>query len=386
MSNSNAALVGANNSVIDPVLETVRVIRKPEKEHEGKAIMAALIANAAIALMKFLVAMWSKSAAMLSESIHSASDTANEITLILGKKFSKKRRTRKHPFGTSRGRYLASFLVATLLFVLGGVYSTMEAFKKVISIIHGGPDAHSIDTNHLLIVLGVCVVSFCLEAWSLHNSIKEAKERFSYTHSDTGKEFDLWRFWTGTKSSDLIAVIAEDVLACTGLVFAFIGTLLALITGDDIWDAIGGAAVGILLIGGAVLLGIQISSLLLGEGASDATYDRIEKATNLVLARKMNEEGTAFIIKENENGVKYYEHDSKNGNRIIRVGAVHLDEDSLQIVMKIDLADSANIDDTVYINAIESEIRREVPWYEFEISVEVDHYDPTRDDPSTDVA
>lgn len=357
-------------------------IAKPEKKHEGTAIIAALIANAGIAIIKFAVAVVSNSSAMLSESIHSAADTANEITLILGKKFSNKRRTRKHPFGTSRGRYLASFLVATLLFVLGGVYSTMEAFGKVFSIIKGGADAHTVDTAHLIIVLLVCIVSFGLESWSLHKSIIEAKERFNHTHSGKSGDFDLFHFWRGTKSSDLVAVIAEDTLACTSLAIAAFGTVLALLTGDAIWDAVGGALVGLLLIFGAVMLGIQISSLLLGEGMSESTYDRVEKATNLALSYDVDETGSAF--KKDGNGD--YVINANNGNRIITVAGIHLDEDRILLSLKVDIKDSKHVDDAVYVDAIESEIRKEIPWYEWEIIIEVDHYDPHRDDPSTDVA
>ena len=288
---------------------------KPENEHEGKAILWAFIANMAIFLIKFIVATITKSASMMSEAVHSFADTFNEITLVLGKKMSHKTRSRRHPFGTSRGRYLASFLVVVLLFVVGGLYSAIEAFNKMISILRGGPAMHAVDTSHLIIVLIVCVISFCLESYSLHNSILEARGRYVITHSGKPEDFNLWRFWKGTKSSDLACVITEDVLACIGLIFAGFGTLTALLTGDDIYDAAGGAAVGILLILGAIILGRKIASLLLGEGMSEQTYNRVEKIANEVLSRKL----------VNNEFVKTSDRKQRRKPRLFRAGVSRLD-------------------------------------------------------------
>lgn len=345
---------------------------KPENEHEGKAILWAFIANMAIFFIKFIVATITKSASMMSEAVHSFADTFNEITLVLGKKMSHKTRSRRHPFGTSRGRYLASFLVVVLLFVVGGLYSAIEAFSKMISILRGGPEMHAVDTSHLIIVLIVCVISFCLESYSLHNSILEARGRYVITHSGKPEDFNLWRFWKGTKSSDLACVITEDVLACIGLIFAGFGTLTALLTGDDIYDAAGGAAVGILLILGAIILGRKIASLLLGEGMSEQTYNRVEKIANEVLSRKLvNNE----FVKTSDGK---YEYDANSGNRLISVEGLHLDEDRILLTMKIDIKDSAHVDDAVIIDAIESEVRNNIFWYDWEIKIEVDHFDPNR--------
>lgn len=362
--NASANTVSAANITSNTV--------KPENEHEGKAILWAFIANMAIFLIKFIVATITKSASMMSEAVHSFADTFNEITLVLGKKMSHKTRSRRHPFGTSRGRYLASFLVVVLLFVVGGLYSAIEAFNKMISILRGGPAMHTVDTSHLIIVLIVCVISFCLESYSLHNSILEARGRYVITHSGKPEDFNLWRFWKGTKSSDLACVITEDVLACIGLIFAGFGTLTALLTGDDIYDAAGGAAVGILLILGAIILGRKIASLLLGEGMSEQTYNRVEKIANEVLSRKLvNNE----FVRTSDGK---YEYDANSGNRLISVEGLHLDEDRILLTMKIDIKDSAHVDDAVIIDAIESEVRNNIFWYDWEIKIEVDHFDPNR--------
>ena len=236
----------------------------------GIAVIAALLANVMVSVVKFVVFMVTHSASMLSESVHSLADSGNELTLIIGNKLSHRPPSRKHPLGWSRARYLASFIVAVSLFAIGGVYSASESIAKIREVVSGGPQAHAVDAHNMAIVLVVTVICAAIEGWSLHNGIKEAKERFEETH-DPGP-FSLIKFWKGTKSSDLAVVLAEDTLAVVGLAFAFLGSLLAILTGDEIWDAIGGTSIGFLLIVGALLLGAQVSSLLIGEGASDHTY------------------------------------------------------------------------------------------------------------------
>ena len=239
----------------------------------GIAVIAALVANILVALVKFAVFLFTRSASMLSESVHSLADSGNELTLIIGNKLSHRPPSRKHPLGWSRARYLASFIVAVSLFAIGGVYSASESIAKIRAVASGGPDAHAVDASKMSVVLVVTLVCALIELWSLHNGIKEAKERFAETHNPG--RFSLWKFWRGTKSSDIAVVLAEDTLAVIGLAFAFIGTAVAIATGDEIWDAIGGTSIGVLLIIGALLLGWQVASLLIGEGASEPTYQII---------------------------------------------------------------------------------------------------------------
>ena len=158
----------------------------------------------------------------------------------------------------------------------------------------------------------------------------------------------LWKFWTGTKSSDLAAVVAEDVLACVSLFMAGSCTLLALLTGDGIWDGIGGLGVGLVLIVGSVLLAMQVSSLLLGEGVSEHTYDMLEH------------------IIMNTDGVK----------KLIRIQAMHLDEDRVLCCVKVDMHDDR--DNNAVIDDIERRIRSQITWYDFDIVIETDGYDPNR--------
>lgn len=315
----------------------------------GIAVIAALLANVMVAVVKFVVFMITHSASMLSESVHSLADSGNELTLIIGNKLSHRPPSRKHPLGWSRARYLASFIVAVSLFAIGGVYSASESIAKIREVVSGGPQAHAVDTHSMAIVLVVTVICAAIEAWSLHNGIKEAKERFKETH-DPGP-FSLIKFWKGTKSSDLAVVLAEDTLAVVGLAFAFLGSLLAILTGDEIWDAIGGTSIGVLLIVGALLLGAQVASLLIGEGASDHTYRVITQ----VLA------------------------DNPDVERVLAdPAAMHLSEKRILVLLKVQFRNETELDDAAAINRLEEQLRAAIPYYTLDIVVEPDTYDPVK--------
>lgn len=315
----------------------------------GIAVIAALVANVLVALVKFAVFLFTRSASMLSESVHSLADSGNELTLIIGNKLSHRPPSRKHPLGWSRARYLASFIVAVSLFAIGGVYSASESIAKIRAVMHGSPEAHAVDASKMSIVLVVTVICALIEGWSLHNGIKEAKERFAETH-DPGR-FSLWKFWRGTKSSDIAVVLAEDTLAVIGLAFAFIGTAIAIATGDEIWDAIGGTSIGVLLIIGALLLGGQVASLLIGEGASAHTYQIISD----VLARNADVERV-----------------------LADPAAIHLSEKRILVLLKVQFRNETELDDAIAINQLEEQLRAAIPYYTLDIVVEPDTYNPVQ--------
>ncbi len=315
----------------------------------GIAVIAALLANVMVAVVKFVVFMITHSASMLSESVHSLADSGNELTLIIGNKLSHRPPSRKHPLGWSRARYLASFIVAVSLFAIGGVYSASESIAKIREVVSGGPQAHAVDAHGMAIVLVVTVICAAIEGWSLHNGIKEAKGRFEETH-DPGP-FSLIKFWKGTKSSDLAVVLAEDTLAVVGLAFAFLGSLLAILTGDEIWDAIGGTSIGVLLIVGALLLGAQVSSLLIGEGASDHTYRVI-----------------AQVLAENPDVERV----------LADPAAMHLSEKRILVLLKVQFRNETELDDAAAINRLEKQLRAAIPYYTLDIVVEPDTYDPVK--------
>lgn len=323
-----------------------RAARKSSRRsHEGASVMSALIANIAVSIVKFIAYLVSGSVAMASESVHGLADCTSELCLVAGKKLADRKPTRKHPLGFGRARYLAAFIVSVFMFSLGGVFAIANAYGKVKSILDGGPGAHSVDNGHLLMVLVVCVIAALCEGWSLHKSIHEAKER--YKHTGHPGEFDVVRFWFGTKASDIVSVIAEDTIAVPGLFISAVGVIMSMATGDDIWDAFAGLLVGVLLVIGAILLGIQTASLIIGEGASHSTYDKIES------------------ILESDEGIEKVLRDPI---------AIHISDDKLLLLLKVQIKDDATTDDAIVINRVEEKIRTGIPWYDIEIFVEPDSY------------
>lgn len=365
-------------------------------ENEGNAVLWAMIANIVVAAIKFVVAGLSHSASMMSEAIHSTADSFNEVTLIVGEKLSHRPPTKQFPQGWSRLRYLASFIVAIFLFVVGGVYSAMESANKISSLTDGTPGGHAVDTVHLWIAFAVVIASAVMESFSLHKSIEEAKERFH--HSKHPGEFHLFKFWRGTKSSDLAAVLAEDVLALASLFFSGAGILLSIITKDAIWDAFGGLMVGFVLLVGAVALGVQIGSLIIGEGGSEHDYaivDRIiENDPNVVrqlhpaIIEVRSPDRIEITLK-----LEFKElTDTLDGEAMKRLLArmrrvsnsaakgKDVTKETENISKAIDklLTESKNdVDVCDEIDRIESLIRNEITWYEeVDINIEPSRYDP----------
>lgn len=314
-------------------------------KHEGASVISALIANIAVSIVKFIAYLVSGSVAMASESVHGLADCTSELCLVAGKKLADRKPTRKHPLGFGRARYLAAFIVSVFMFSLGGVFAIVNAYGKVKSILDGGPSAHSVDNGHLLMVLVVCVIAAACEGWSLRKSIHEAKERYEMTGHPG--EFELVRFWFGTKAADIVSVIAEDTIAVTGLFISAVGVIMSMATGDDIWDAFAGLLVGVLLVIGAILLGVQTASLIIGEGASHTTYDRIDR-----------------VLKE-DSGIEKVLRDPI---------AVHISDDKLLLLLKVQIKNDAAVDDSIVINRVEEKIRTSIPWYDIEIFVEPDSY------------
>ncbi|MET0932609.1 MAG: cation transporter [Mycetocola sp.] len=227
----------------------------------SKAIIAAFLANAGIAVTKFIAFVFSGSSSMLAESVHSVADAGNQLLLLLGGRKAKRAADKEHPFGYGRERYVYAFVVSIILFSVGGVFSIYEGIDKL-------QHPHPIDVPWLpLLVLTIAIV---LESFSLRTAVKE---------SNTVRGKQTWvQFVRHAKAPELPVVLLEDVAALLGLVFAFIGVSLSVITGDGLWDAIGTLFIGTLLIVVAVLLGMETKSLLVGEGATEADTAAITAA------------------------------------------------------------------------------------------------------------
>ena len=230
-------------------------------EGSARAIIAALGANIGIAVTKFIAAGVSGSASMLAEGIHSVADSGNQVLLLIGGKRARREATKTHPFGYGRSRYIYAFMVSIVLFSIGGMFSINEGISKL-------HETHELENAWLpLIVLGV---SIGLESFSLYTALKAAKEERGRT--------SLAKYIRHAKSPELPVVLLEDMAALTGLVLAFLGVGLTVVTHNAVWDAIGTLAIGVLLVLVAVILGIETSSLLVGEGASDKDADKIKDA------------------------------------------------------------------------------------------------------------
>ncbi len=226
-----------------------------------KAIVAALFANVGIAITKFVAFLISGSTSMLAESVHSAADSGNQLLLLLGGRKAQKKADRAHPFGYGRERYVYAFVVSIILFSVGGVFALYEGVSKI-------QDPHPIDVPWLPIL--VLLIAMGLEGFSLRTAIRE---------SNVTRGTQSWvQFIRRAKAPELPVVLLEDVAALMGLVLAFIGVGLAIITGNGVFDGIGTVLIGALLVAVAVVLGIETKSLLVGEGATDEDLAKIEAA------------------------------------------------------------------------------------------------------------
>jgi len=286
-------------------------------EGSTRAIVAALCANVGIAVTKFIAAAVSGSASMFAEGIHSVADSGNQILLIVGGKRAKREASETHPFGYGRSRYIYAFMVSIVLFSIGGMFSIIEGVNKL-------SEPHELEQAWLpLTVLGVSIL---LETFSLKTALDAAKH-------DRGKA-SLAQFIRHAKSPELPVVLLEDMAALIGLVLAFAGVGLTVLTHDPIWDAYGTLAIGALLVLVAVVLGIETSSLLVGEGATASDDLAIRKAL------------------ESAPGVR----------SIIHAKTLYLGPDELMLAAKIEISASATGQEIAdIINAAEASVRAAVP-------------------------
>jgi cation diffusion facilitator family transporter len=215
-----------------------------------RAILAALAANAGIAVAKFVGFAVTGSSSMLAEAVHSVADTSNQGLLLLGGKRAKRAATPEHPFGYGRDRFFYSFIVALLLFTLGSVFALYEGIEKL---------AHPGELTSPLVAIIILFVAIGLEGFSFRTAIHESRElkgRLSW-----------WQFIRQSTTPELPVVLLEDFGALIGLVLALLGVGLTLLTGEGVFDALGTIGIGLLLGVIAIVLIIEMKSLLIGEGA-----------------------------------------------------------------------------------------------------------------------
>lgn len=232
------------------------------ESHGTKAILAAFVANLGIAIAKFVGFLITSSGSMLAESIHSIADTANQALLLLGGRRAKKAADADHPFGYSRERYFWAFVVAVVLFTMGGVFAVVEGVGKV---------RHPHEVSDIGVAVAILAVAIVLESFSLRTAVHEAK-------AVAGPEIRYWRFIRKSKSPEIPVVLLEDTAALIGLLLAMGAVLLSHFTGNALWDGLGTISIGVLLLGVATILAVEMKSLLIGEAADADRADAIRRA------------------------------------------------------------------------------------------------------------
>jgi len=287
--------------------------------HEGskRAIFAAFLANLGIAIAKFVGFLITGASSMLAESIHSLADTTNQGLLFHGGRQAARPATPEHPFGYGRDRYFWSFVVALVLFSVGGVFAIYEGIEKV-------RHPHDIDSPAVAFtILGVAVV---LEAFSLRTAVRES----NHVRGSLG-----WvSFVRRSKTPELPVVLLEDLGALFGLFFALAGLTLAVTLDEPRWDGVGTLAIGVLLITIAVILVVEMKSLLIGESATAEQQRAILGAI------------------EETPGVR----------RLIHMRTLHLGPDELLVAAKLELAESLTVREVAdAIDAAEARVRSAVP-------------------------
>ncbi len=222
------------------------------------SILFALGANFAIFVAKLVAALYTGSGAMLAEAIHSLADSGNQLLLILGLRRAKRPPNDQHPLGYGKTIYFWSFIVALILFSMGGMFSVYEGIHKL-----KNPEP----LVSPLLAIGVLIFAIIAEGISLWGCLREVNK--------VRGNRNLFKWFRESRQSELLVVFGEDLAALLGLAFALLAVGLAMLTGNPFYDALGSIVIGLLLIIIAVMIGIQVKRLLIGQGVDPATHDEI---------------------------------------------------------------------------------------------------------------
>jgi len=282
-----------------------------------RAIVAAFFANLGIAIAKFVAFMFTGASSMLAEAIHSSADTGNQALLLLGGRLAKREATSSHPFGYSRERYFWSFVVALVLFTVGAMFAIFEGVDKI-------RHPHEIDSP--MWAFGVLAFGILLEGFSLRTAVREANH--------IRGEASWTTFIRRSKAPELPVVLLEDLGAMVGLTLAFGALLIAEAFDAPVWDGVGTLSIGILLGLIAIVLAVEMKSLLIGEGARPRVRAKIIAAI------------------ERTDGV----------DRLIHLRTQHLGPDELLVGAKVQFDDSYDTAQLAEaIDRLEAAVREDVP-------------------------
>jgi cation diffusion facilitator family transporter len=293
------------------------------KADSARTIFYALGANLAIAAAKTGAAVATGSSAMLAEAIHSYADSGNQGLLLWGMKQAKRPPSPDYPLGWGKAVFFWSFIVALVLFSLGGMFSVYEGWHKL---------AHPEDLSYPWVAVGILVFGLVAEAISMRACLQEVNK--------VRGEKSVWRWFRTSRQSELVVILGEDFAALVGLALALIAVLLTILTGNPRWDGLGSIWIGVVLILIAVGIGIEIKGLLIGQSAEPETVERIRE----------------FV--ERHDGVE----------KVYRIITMQLGS-SLMVALKAKMKARSAAELVAAINRTEAALRREFPdiqWLFFE--------------------
>jgi cation diffusion facilitator family transporter len=292
-----------------------------------RSIYYALAANGAISIAKGVAAFITGSGAMFAEAIHSAADTGNQLLLLYGLKRAKQPPSMDFPLGYGKEIYFWSFIVALMLFSVGGLVSIYEGVHKL---------QHPEPLNQPWIAVGVLIFAVFAEGGSLFGCIREVNK--------VRGEKTLWQWFRSSRQSELIVIFGEDLAALLGLAAALVAVLITMMTGDPFWDALGSCAIGALLIVVAILLGVEVKHLLVGQGVEDDIRAEME----------------AFLLQQQEI------------EQVFNIVSLQMGSD-VMVAIKAQLKDADGVNIASHmINAVEKRFRDRFPqvtWLFFEPDV-----------------
>ncbi|MEO6364500.1 MAG: cation diffusion facilitator family transporter [Luteimonas sp.] len=225
-----------------------------------RAILFALGANFAIAVAKGFAAFFTGSSAMLAETVHSLADCGNQLLLLLGMRQARKPPTAENPLGYGKAIYFWSFLVAVMLFTVGGMFSLYEGIHKLQQ-----PEP----LKQWWWAAGVLVFGIIAESVSMRACLQEVNK--------VRGERTLWQWFRQSRQAELVVIFGEDLAALFGLVFALAAVLLSVATGNPAWDAIGTIAIGVLLVVVAIFVAVEVKDLLIGQSMDPAREQEIRQ-------------------------------------------------------------------------------------------------------------
>ncbi|MGY0798029.1 cation diffusion facilitator family transporter [Lysobacter sp. A286] len=216
----------------------------------NRAIYFALGANFLIAVAKGLAAFFTGSSAMLAETVHSLADCGNQGLLLLGLKQAKRPPSPEYPLGYGRAIYFWSFLVAVMLFTVGGMFSLYEGIHKLQAPADPGGSS-------LWWAVGVLTFGIIAEGVSMRACLQEVNK--------SRGQRSIWRWFRESRQAELVVIFGEDLAALLGLMFALVAVVATMVTGNPLWDAVGTIGIGALLIIVAVFVAIEIKAMLIGQ-------------------------------------------------------------------------------------------------------------------------